>query len=231
MTRKKYDSRKVNIVGDFFEDITGVMLPGAERASTNEGDFHIWDIGAGIEVKASDNNHELRLPLLQIKDYQKLSGGFPFDKFFFFLFCYSNPYIKNNGARITSLSVFDETPDIRSFLATNLESLFVIDIALVPYLFSVGRVSDKSIPLHRGVESLNVRAKHLVLLANGGWQMFLAKIRGLESRSFDCELRFCPDLLESHTMRFKMSLVGRRGGLTELVKSFDREVLLINERG
>lgn len=229
--RKKYDSRKVNIVGDFFEDVTGAMLPRAERAPQHEGDFHLWDISAGVEVKASDNNHELRLPLQQIKDYQKLSGFFPFDKFFFFLFCYNNPYIRNNGARITSLSVFNETPDIRSFLAANLESLFIIDIALVPYLFSVGRISDRSIPLHRGVESLNVRAKHLVLLANGGWQMFSAKIRGLGSRLFDCELRFSPDLLEAHFVKFQMSLVGRQNGVDELVKRFDREILSVKKRG
>lgn len=231
MVRKKYDSRKVNIVGDFFEDITEAMLSGAKRAPIHEGDFHLWDIGAGIEVKSSDNNHEIRLPLSQVGDYQRFSGGFPFDKFFFFLFYYRNPYIRENGARITSLSKFDETVDIRSFLAVNIDSLSVVDIALVPYLFSIGRISDKSIPLHRGVESLNIKAKHLALLADDGWRIFLAKIRGLESRSLDCELRFCPDLLESHTVKFKMSLVGRRGCLNELMKSFDREVLSINERG
>ena len=90
MTRKKYDSRKVNIVGDFFEDLFGAMFPKVERAPADEGDFHLWDIGAGVEVKSSDNNHEFRLPLHQIKDYQRFSGGFPFDKFFFFLFCYHN---------------------------------------------------------------------------------------------------------------------------------------------
>lgn len=210
---------------DFFEAVTGAMLSRAERASAKEGDFHIWDIAAGIEVKSSDSNHELRLPPHQIDDYHRISSGFPFDKFFFFLFCYSNPYIRNNGARIASLSIFDETPDIRSFLAVNLESLFIIDIALISYLFSVGRISDKSIPLHRGIESLNVRSKHLMLLADGGWKMFSAKIRGLGSRSFDCEFRFDPDLLESHFIEFKMFLVGRQSCLDELMKSFDREML------
>lgn len=230
--RKKYDSRKVNIVGDFFEDITEAMLLGAERAPIYEGDFHLWDIGAGVEVKSSDDNHELRLPLQQIEDYQRFSGGFPFDKFFFFLFCYGNPSIRNNGVRITSLSVFNETLDIRSFLAANLEALFVIDIALlIPYLFSAGKISDKSIPLHRGVKSLNIRSRHLMLLANGGWQMFSTRIRGLGSRLFDCEFRFNPDLLESHFIEFKMFLVGRQSGLDELMKNFDREMLSMNKCG
>ena len=129
------------------------------------------------------------------------------------------------------MSRFDETVDVRNFLATNIDSLFMIDIALIPYLFSVCRVSDKSIPLHRGVESLNVRPKHLMLLANGGWRMFSARVRDLESRSFDCELGFSPDLLESYAMKFNMFLVGRRNGLDGLIKSFDREILYINERG
>jgi len=133
--------------------------------------------------------------------------------------------------RRTSLSFFDETLDVRRFLATNIDSLFIVDIALIPYLFSVCRISDKSIPLHPGVESLNIRSKHLMLLANGGWQMFSAKIKGLESRSFGCELQFDPDLLESHAMKFRMSLVGRKNGLDGLVNSFDQEILSMNERG
>jgi len=225
MTRKKYDSRKANIVGDFFEDLFGAMFPGAERAPADEGDFHLWDISTGVEVKSSDNNHELRLPLYLIEAYQRLSGGFPFDTFFFFLFWYHNPYIRENGFRITSLSRFDETVDVRNFLAANIDSLFAVDIALIPYLFSVCKVSDKSIPMHRGVKSLNVRPKHLTLLANGGWRMFSARVRDLGSKSFDCKFGFSPDLLESYTLKFHISLTGRRSGLDGLMKSFDREIL------
>ncbi len=57
MPRKKYDSRKVNIVGNFFEDIFKEMIK-AEKAPADEGDFHIWKEGIGIEVKGSDANHE-----------------------------------------------------------------------------------------------------------------------------------------------------------------------------
>src|SRR3989344_1519710 len=153
MPRKAYDKVKVNFVGRFFEDLTKAMFR-CERAPIEEGDFHIWDSNFGIEVKSSDNNHELRLPLHQLDTFRKMSGGFPFDNFFLFLFCYHNLYIKDAyGNRITSLSEYNDKIEVRNFLASNLDTLFIIDMAVVEFLMSVCRISDKSIPLHPGVKS------------------------------------------------------------------------------
>ncbi len=78
MPRKKYDSKKVNVVGNFFEDIFEQMVK-AERAPADEGDFHVWEESLGIEVKGSDTNHEWRLPLHQLEFYpeniQWISSG------------------------------------------------------------------------------------------------------------------------------------------------------------
>ena len=225
MPRKKYDSRKVNIVGNFFEDITGAMLT-AERAPVDEGDFHIWPQGIGVEVKGSDANHEWRLPLHQLETYERISGGFPLDRFFFFLFCYQNPYLKVNGSgRITSLSQFDDVLDVRRFIASNLNTLYVIDIATVWHMFSLCRVSDKSIPLHPGVQSLNIRPSHLRLLADGGWKSMSIKTRGVERRSLSGEFTLAPDMLESHRIRVGIEMIGLSKGLDRMVGSFKPGIL------
>lgn len=225
MPRKKYDSRKVNIVGSFFEDITGEMIR-AERAPTEEGDFHIWEDGIGIEVKSSDANHEWRLPLHQLESYQRMSNGFPLDSFFFFLFCYRNPYLRNGGpGRITSLSRFDGQIEIRNFVAENLDTLYVLDIAVIRHLFSICRVSDKSIPMHPGVQSLNIRPTLLRLLADGGWKSMAAKIRSLEQRSFSSEFGFAPDMLESHKVKLNVSMIGRAKETQDLIRCFKPGIL------
>lgn len=225
MPRKKYDSRKVNIVGYFFEDIFKEMV-GAERAPADEGDFHNWEEGIGVEVKASDTNHEWRLPLHQLETYQRISGGFPLDSFFFFLFCYKNPYLKNGGSgRITSLSQFDDVLDVRKFVASNLDTLYVVDIAVIQQLFSICRVSDKSIPLHLGVQSLNVRPTLMRLLADGGWKSMAAKIRSLEQRLFSSEFDFVPDLLESHKVRMNVVLIGQAKETQSIIRCFKPGIL------
>lgn len=225
MPRKKYDSRKVNVVGSFFEDITEAMLT-AERAPVDEGDFHIWPHGVGVEVKASDANHEWRLPLHQLESYRRISGGFPLDGFFFFLFCYQNPYLKVNGSgRITSLSQFDDVLDVRKFVASNLDTLYVVDIAVIQQLFSICKVSDKSIPLHPGVQSLNVRPTLLRLLADGGWKSLAAKVRRLEKRSFSSEFGFIPDLLESHKVKLNVAVIGRAKETQGIIKCFKPGIL------
>lgn len=225
MPRKKYDSRKVNIVGDFFEDILGHMVKG-ERAPADEGDFHVWEEGLGIEVKGSDTNHEWRLPLHQLEFYERMSNGFPLDSFFFFLFCYKNPYLRNGDSkRITSLSQFDDEMEIRNFIVTNLDTLYVIDIVLIQHLFSICRVSDKSIPLHRGVKSLNVRPTLMRLLADGGWKSMSAKIRGLEQRSFSSEFVFAPDMLESHKVKLNVATIGRAKETQKLIRCFKPGIL------
>lgn len=226
MPRKKYDSRKVNIVGSFFEDITGAMLM-AEKAPTDEGDFHIWESGIGIEVKSSDANHEWRLPLHQIESYQVMSKGFPLDSFFFFLFCYKNPYLKGGDSRrITSLSRFNNEMEIRNFVVANIDTLYVVDIAVIQQLFSICRVSDKSIPLHPGVQSLNVRPTLLRLLADGGWKSMAVKIRDLEQRSFSSEFGFAPDLLESHKIKMSVAVIGRAKEIRGIIKCFKPGILV-----
>src|SRR3989338_8084196 len=127
MTRKKYDETKVNFAGRFFENLTKAMIV-CERAPIKEGDFHILDKNLGIEVKASDNSHEFRLPLHQIDTLKMMSNGFPFNDFLFFLFCYENPYLKDDRQnKMTSLSMYSEKIPIRNFLAQNLSTLFIID--------------------------------------------------------------------------------------------------------
>lgn len=225
MPRKKYDSRKVNIVGSFFEDVTGAMLM-AEKAPADEGDFHVWENGFGVEVKASDANHEWRLPLHQLESYRRISGGFPLDGFFFFLFCYQNPYLKVNGSgRITSLSQFDDELDVRKFIASNLDTLYVLDIATIWHMFSLCRVSDKSIPLHPGVRSLNIRPSHLRLLADGGWKSMAIKTRGMEKRSLSSKFTLAPDLLESHKISVGVEMIGLSKGMNGLVSSFKPGIL------
>lgn len=224
MSRKKYDSRKVNIVGSFFEDITGEMIK-AERAPAEEGDFHIWESGIGVEVKASDANHEWRLPLHQLESYQRMSKGFPLDSFFFFLFCYKNPYLRNGGSgRITSLSRFDDQMDIRNFITANLDTLYVVDIAVVQHLFSICRVSDKSIPMHPGVQSLNIRPTLLRLLADGGWKSLAIKVRGLEKVSLSSEFVFA-DLLEAHKVKLNVAVIGRAKETQGIIRCFKPGIL------
>ena len=224
MPRKKYDSRKVNIVGDFFENIFAEMVK-AERAPVDEGDFFIPEANIGIEVKGSDSNHEWRLPLHQLEFYQRMSKGFPLDNFFFFLFCYKNPYIRNGAGRITSLSLFDDEMEVRSFIVANPDTLYVVDIALIQHLFSICRVSDNSIPMHRGVQSLNVRPTLMRLLADGGWKSMAAKIRGLEQRSFSSEFVFAPDMLESHKVKLNIVTIGRAKETQKLIECFKPGIL------
>lgn len=225
MPRKKYDSRKVNIVGSFFEDVTEEMVR-AERAPVEEGDFHIWENGTGIEVKASDANHEWRLPLHQLESYRRMSNGFPMDSFFFFLFCYKNPYIRNGSSRrITSLSRFDDEIEIKNFIVANLDTLYVVDISVIQHLFPICRVSDKSIPLHPGVQSLNIRPTLMRLLADGGWKSMAGKVRGLEQRSFSSEFVFVPDMLESHKVKLNVAVIGRTKETQKLIECFRPGIL------
>ena len=227
MPRKKYDSRKVNIVGRFFEDITEAILKDVERAPIEDGDFCTWGKGIGIEVKASDNNHELRLPTYQIDTYRMNSKGFPFHSFFFFLFCYDNPYIRAGKLKITSLSQFDDIIEIRSFLAANISTLYVFDISIIDHLFSVGRVSNKSIPLHPGVQSLNLRPSHLKLLADGGWKYIAVKFKNIGIRTFTCEFDCKLDLLESYKIKFQIVVLGQARKIQNLVELFDPKVSLV----
>jgi len=221
MPRKKYDSKKVNIVGRFFEDLAEAIFI-CERSPNDEGDFHIWKDGAGIglEVKGSDNKHEFRLPLHQIEFFKNISEGFPLNSFFFMLFSYHNPIIKtDSGYEITSLSQHKKKLAIRRFLAANMETLFIIDMAVIDLLFAVCRISDKSIPLHRGVKSLNIRPRLLRSLTGEGLTVISGgNIKKFISRSFVCEMKFKPDLLESYIMKFSIVFVGRPKEVEGVVK-------------
>lgn len=226
MPRKKYDEVKVNFVGRFFEDLTRAVLV-CERAPVEEGDFHIWDQGLGIEVKASDINHEFRLPLHQINSFRTMSSGFPFNDFLFFLFCYENPVVKNNDQnRVTSLSRHSEKVPIRNFLAQNLSTLFILDMTVIDSLFSFCRISDKSIPLHRGVKSLNIRPAYLKRLVDGGWKALISNHGTIETRSFVCKLKFNPDLLESYDMNFKIEIIRRVKKAEQLLNLIHPQVSL-----
>jgi len=157
---------------------------------------------------------------------QRISNGFPLDSFFFFLFCYKNPYLRNGSSkRITSLSQFDDEMEVRNFIVTNIDMLYVIDIALIQHLFSICRVSDKSIPLHRGVKSLNVRPRHMRLLADGGWKSAAVRIRNLEQKSFSSEFVFAPYLWESHKVKLNIAMIGRAKETQKLIRCFKPGIL------
>ena len=121
--------------------------------------------------------------------------------------------------------MFDDEVEIKNFIAANLDTLYVIDIAVIQNLFSICRVSDKSIPLHPGVKSLNIRPTFMWLLADGGWKSLAAKIRGLEQRSFSSEFGFVPDMLESHKIKLNVAMIGRAKETQGLIKCFKPGIL------
>ena len=143
-----------------------------------------------------------------------------------FIINLNNPYIKIPGlGKITSLSQFDETMEVRNFLATNIATLYIVDILIIPHLFSIGRLSDKSIPLHRGVQSLNIRQKHLASLADGGYKLLTSKINSLTARKTSCKFDLSPDLLESHKMEIETVFVGRSKMIQTLIGAFNPGIL------
>lgn len=223
MPRKPYDSQKVNIVGDFFEDMIEAMFIGIKRAHFGEGDFCIWSAGSGLEVKSSDSNHEIRIPLRQLEDYHRISQGFPFDTFFYLLFFYDNPNIKtDDGREVTSMSGFSGLLEVRDFLASSPMTLFVIEESVVPYLFSIGRISDKSIPLNRGVKSLNIRQKKLEQLVSGGWKLLPEGPKNLRTAQIEAEISFSKYVLEErYKVRLNIKVAGRPGRIEKLTNHFD----------
>ncbi len=217
--RKTYDSLKVNRVGAFGEALTKALLPRSETARFDEGDFYIPSTNSGVEVKVTDSMHEWRLPLHQIEAFQALRS-FPYDGFWFFLFVYRNWYIPNGKPRgSTALAAYDEIPDVRSFIADNMQYLFILDIEFIQRLkdTNICRVSDRSIPLHPGRESLNIRpARMRRMIAENTWREALSDPQDWVARYKKIQFRCKPDMFERYDIPLSVHIIGKQKGVRQI---------------
>jgi hypothetical protein len=217
--RKTYDSVKVNRVGAFGEALTQALLPKSEPAQFDEGDFYIPSANTAVEVKLTDSMHEWRIPLHQLEAFRVLRS-FPYDGFWFFLFVYRNWYIPNGKPRgSTALSAYNETIDVNSFIADNLQHLFILDIEFVQGLKDkqVCRVSDKSIPLHPGRESLNIRpARMKGIIADDSWKEVVSDPQNWVLRNRKVKFRCKPDMFERYDIPLNVHIIGREKGTRKI---------------
>ena len=217
--RKKYDPLKVNRVGAFGEALTQALLPQSEIARFDEGDFYNPTANSGVEVKLTDSMHEWRIPLHQIEAFQALRL-FPYDGFWFFLFVYRNWYISNGKPRSsTALAAYDEIPDVRSFIADNLQYLFILDIEFIQGLKDkqICRVSDKSIPLHPGRESLNIRpARMRGIIADNSWREVISDPQDWVVRQRNIKFRSEPDMFERYDVSMSVHIIGKQRSVRQI---------------
>ena len=89
MRKPRPDRDYRQVVGSFFERLTRKIVR-TDECECSMGDFAVWPINAGIEVKGGDNNHPFRLKLSQLDHHARAAGGFPFDRYLYCLFKYNN---------------------------------------------------------------------------------------------------------------------------------------------
>ena len=219
--RKPYDSVKVNRVGAFGQCITQALITSGTSVPVAEGDLYIPSVNNGIEVKLTDSMHEWRIPLHQLEAFSRLAE-FPYDGFWFFLFVYRNWYIPSGRPRSsTALSVYNETTDIRSFIANNMQGLFVFHIDFIQALKDkqICRVSNKSIPLHPGRESLNIRPAHMRRIIEGdSWRDVITDPKSWKLKHVNLRLKCQFDMFEQYDISLSVRILGRKKDVRQISK-------------
>jgi hypothetical protein len=179
-------------VGNFYTEVATRLLPGAEADPTqSNGDLVAWldnTRAVGVEVKGSDNSHQFRLPVDQLKLHRRRLCDSPFlSGFYYFLCCYSNTPLRADGTRQPRrLSRRVGEGRGREFLARQTQGLYILPIELVD---QIERMTNRQIglfPCEPEREALAVNRTDLKELVEDPTQWFAR--RGHANSVWTCRI-------------------------------------------
>lgn len=122
--------RVVPIVGNFFEELAGLIFNGQRVLNQQNGNPDIINesMELGIEVKASGSDDSLRLCLEQLEGHRSNSKGFPFSWFIYALFDYHTP---RGVGKQRLLSRQKNESAIRSLLLDSVSRVYILDLEFI----------------------------------------------------------------------------------------------------
>jgi hypothetical protein len=125
--------KMMKIVGPFYEELSLRLINGSRRSEERHDDI-IAATSTGeilMEIKASDNNHQIRLPTTQF-ERQHGSVGWELSRLCHGIFRYGNREGKqnSNGTRATLLSKCKTEEQAWNVLAQNTQVFYILDSKL-----------------------------------------------------------------------------------------------------
>lgn len=178
---------KQNPVGNFSERVLQRIVGGV-LTRNEDGDICLESENATVEVKSCclESSYGFRISTEQLRHYERIGNGFPYDHMWYGLVAYKNPRLRDGqtGKKVTTLSRCDTVASIEKHVANSLSWCLLVDLSIIRRLSEVLPHSNKSVMGHPGMETVNLHAKKTVYpFANGGLAQSLVDL-GLDPESF-----------------------------------------------
>lgn len=123
-----------NRVGRFYMHLAQHIVGGhITKGDSSLADIIDWNGCIGYEVKASDDNHRIRIRWCQLESHASdRNAGFPLSSYMYCICSYGNREKKRaGGARKSLLGMCRDGAAARACLAENSRTLYVLDLRII----------------------------------------------------------------------------------------------------
>lgn len=208
---------------------------GGELTRDEWGDICLWRQHTSIEVKGSGSQcgHGFRLNTKQIGDYQRIPN-----KVWYMFFAYRNKSIRNkrSGKRRTQFSYHNTPVSINRYLASSVEWCLLVDLSIVTEWEKTIPYSYKSVVGNYGMETVDVKRKHMEHFSNGGLATGLSDL-GLNPQEFDVlhgevetTIKVKPDLSKEYRVVLPITTILPSCETNSLRRRMSRRGFKLNKR-
>jgi len=165
---KKTKRRNIpTLVGNFFQNLGSRILKASPPANGSL-DLAIKQVLVGIEVKAGDYHHRLRIPTAQLRKHMHENMLlFPdmLENLVYCLFCYKNPKTEDRSGKQgkrSALSRCKDEYDVFSMLAKHTETLYIFDHRVILAIKDLFGTCKKKLPCDPEAEVIMIGKNYLL---------------------------------------------------------------------
>lgn len=147
-----------NRVSYFFEQLAQRILRGKTPA-IGDVDLVVYNTDIGGEIKGGDNNHPLRIPVVQFERHKEDTESFPgvYSDLLYFLFCYRNKGGSGSGKRRSLLAKCRSEIGVYELLARQTDTLYVFDYRILEAIRTMNGVGQGKFPCGFDQEVIELR--------------------------------------------------------------------------